>query len=138
MNLRREANTVRLPSNMSEAQVLEAIEKTVRLVAASFRFGYFDVDDMRQQARLFALQALDKYDESRPLENFLYTHIKNRLINFKRDKYKRNDPPCQVCHGTIPGESTGHEDGALCARYRAWRKRNLSKQNIMNPLDISN
>ena len=35
------------------------------------------------------MEALDRYDESRPLENFLSVHVKNRLSNFKRDKFFR-------------------------------------------------
>ena len=37
------------------------------------------------------MDAMERYDEIRPLENFLSTHIKNRLINFKRDNYYRPD-----------------------------------------------
>lgn len=128
---------MRVPTNMTEKQVLQAIDKVVNILGPSFTFGYFDVDDIKQQGRLFAIQAMEKYDEGRPLENFLYSHVKNRLINFKRDKYRRNDPPCQLCHNAIAGK-TPHEDGQYCDKYLSWRKRNLSKQNIMNPLDITN
>lgn len=38
------------------------------------------------------LEAMPRYDSSRPLENFLYTHISNRLKNLKRDKYFRPGP----------------------------------------------
>jgi hypothetical protein len=37
------------------------------------------------------MEALDRYDGVRPLENFLSIHIKNRLNNFKRDNYYRQD-----------------------------------------------
>jgi DNA-directed RNA polymerase specialized sigma24 family protein len=128
---------VKLPSNLTEAQVLAAIEKVVNILAPSFRFGYFDIHDIKQEARIFGMQGMEKYDEARPLENFLYSHIKNRLINFKRDKFRRNDPPCPSCHNAIAG-ATSHEDGQYCDKYITWRDRNLAKQNIMNPLDLSN
>lgn len=128
---------MKIPQTMTEDQVVQAINKVVDKLAPRFQFGYFSVEDMKQQGRLFALQALDKYDDKRPLENFLYTHIKNRFINFKRDKYKRNDAPCKFCHNNADGE-TGHDDKHYCDKYTVWKKRNLSKQNIMNPLDITN
>jgi len=34
---------------------------------------------------------LNRYDSNKPLENFMYTHINNRLKNFKRDNYYRFD-----------------------------------------------
>jgi hypothetical protein len=38
---------------------------------------------------MMGIEALPRYDSARPLENFLYTHISNRLKNFKRDNYFR-------------------------------------------------
>ena len=123
---------------MTEAQVIDSINKVVNILAPKFKFGYYTVDDMKQEGRRFALEALssDKYDEGRPLENFLYRHVKNRFINFKRDKYRRNDPPCKLCHNCT--DKSGHPDGQFCAKYLSWKKRNMSKQNILNPLDITN
>ena len=40
---------------------------------------------MKQQAAIFALEGLEKYDNKRPLENFLWTHVRNRLFNYKRE-----------------------------------------------------
>ncbi len=126
-----------LPPNVSEAHFLEVVEKVVGILSRSFTFGYFDVADIKQQGRLFAIKAMEKYDPSRPLDNFLYTHVKNRLINFRRDKFRRNDPPCHDCHNSIAGE-TQHADKQYCPKYINWLRLNSAKQNIMNPLDISN
>lgn len=119
------------PHGLTEDQVMTAMNKAVALLAQTFSFGYFDGDDIRQEAYIFGLEALPRYDPSRPLENFLYSHIKNRLINFKRDKYHRTDPPCKIC-----AEHGKHPDGSTCQKYLAWKKRNASKQNLMRPLDI--
>jgi DNA-directed RNA polymerase specialized sigma24 family protein len=127
---------MKLPSNMTETQVVEIMQKVVNLLAPSFRFGCYDVDDIKQEGMTFAIQAMDKYDESRPLENFLYSHIKNRLINLKRDRYKRNDSPCTSCHNAIDGY-TEHQDGKYCEKYIAWYRRNSAKQNLMHTIDIS-
>ena len=121
------------PHDLTEEQVMAAMNKAVALLAQTFSFGYFDSDDIRQEAYIFGLEALSRYDPSRPLENFLYSHIKNRLINFKRDKYHRTDPPCKIC-----AEYGKHPDGSVCTKYAAWKKRNSSKQNLMRPLDIQN
>lgn len=121
------------PHGLTEEQVMTAMNKAVSLLAQTFSFGYFDSDDIRQEAYIFGLEALSRYDPSRPLENFLYSHIRNRLINFKRDKYHRTDPPCKIC-----AEHGKHPDGSICIKYTAWKRRNSSKQNLMRPLDIQN
>jgi DNA-directed RNA polymerase specialized sigma24 family protein len=128
---------MKMPSNMTEKEVVDVIAKVSSSLAKKFKFGYFGIDDMRQQATLFALQGMEKYDENRPLENFLYRHVKNRLINFKRDKLRRSDAPCLDCHNAIDGH-TKHPDGAYCDKYISWQRRNTSKQNIMNAVDITN
>jgi DNA-directed RNA polymerase specialized sigma24 family protein len=127
---------MRIPTNMTESQVIAIMEKVVSVLAPSFRFGHYDVDDIKQEGIYFAIQAMERYDESRPLENFLYSHVKNRLINLKRDKYRRNDSPCPNCHNAIDGH-TEHPDGQYCEKYISWRTRNMCKQSLMNPLDIT-
>lgn len=128
---------MKLPEGVTETEFLRATEKVIRILARSFVFGYFQLADIKQQATLFAIEAMERYDTSRSLEGFLYTHIKNRLINFRRDKFRRNDTPCKSCHNSIEGE-TEHPDRQYCDKYKAWLKRNSAKQNIMNPLDITN
>lgn len=123
--------------NKTQNEVLAAIEEIVRVLAPGFAFGCHTVEDMKQQARLFGIQSLEKYDTSRPLPNFLYTHIKNRLINFKRDNFRRSECPCKLCAGR-EASFTLHDDGQYCKSYLAWASRNLAKINISSPLDISN
>lgn len=113
-------------------EVIAIIDKIVSILGQGFSFGYFDINDIRQEARIFGLEAMARYDNKRPLENFLYSHIKNRLINFKRDKFHRSDPPCKICH-----EEGDHGNGEYCDKYKAWKKRNSSKQNLMRPCDIT-
>jgi DNA-directed RNA polymerase specialized sigma24 family protein len=126
-----------LPPNVTETEFLRATEKVTRMLCNSFKFGYYDINDIKQQAAVFAIEGMHAYDPSRPLDNFLYTHIRNRLINFRRDKYRRNDPPCLDCHNSLPGE-TLHADKHYCERYQNWLDRNAAKQNILNPLDLQN
>ena len=60
-------------------------------MAPKYVFASYDVEDIQQEAFLIGIAGLEKYDTSRPLENFMYTHISNRLKTFKRDNYFRLD-----------------------------------------------
>lgn len=125
-----------IPPGHTEASVLKAIEKAVNILAPSFVFGPYVLDDIKQEGFVFALEALEKgrYDPTRPLENYLYTHICNRFCNLKRNRFRRNDPPCAKCHAgdvcpdAIPGDS--------CPKYRFWRERNQSKANLCSPISL--
>ena len=91
---------MKIPKGMTEQEVVDTINKVVNRYAHRFRFGYYDADDIKQEAFIIAMEALDRYDNDRPLENFLAVHVKNRLSNFKRDKFFRRpkDPDAQT-HG---------------------------------------
>jgi hypothetical protein len=126
---------MKIPSGKTEAEVLAAIEAVANRLAPSFVFGYYDVEDIKQECRVFCVDALQKgrYDCSRPLENFLYVAVRHQLLNLQRNKKYRNEPPCMLCHG---GSPCG-KDGACCERYTSWKTRNQNKANILSPLDIS-
>lgn len=116
---------------------MKIIDKVANRLAGKFRFGYHTLDDMKQQAKLFALQGLENYDGVRPLENFLWTHVRNRLYNFKRNNFERPDKPCLTC----PKYLAKHDDCAVfddlleCDLYRGWITRNTSKRNLMQTME---
>lgn len=129
---------------MTEEQVLAIIDNVADRLALKFKFGYYTIDDMKQEARMSAWMALDKYDNVRPLENFLWTAAHNGLYNLKRDKFERPDLPCQKCplsaydpkrKNSVNGCTAFHnpED---CGLYNSWIKRNRDKRNILSPIDI--
>lgn len=128
-----------IPEGMNEQEVTDIIQRVARRLAPNFCFGNHTKEDMRQQAAMFAVQIMNKnlYDKSKPLENFLFYSVRNLLINFKRDNYKRTDCPCKLCYGKLPGD-TGHDGGRYCHKFSVWQKRNTNKQNILLPLDIGN
>jgi hypothetical protein len=133
----------KIPEGMTETQVLEIIERVSTKLAYKFVFGYHTHDDIKQQAFIEAWKGLDKYDSSRPLENFLWAHIKNRLCNFKRDNFERPDKPCLKCPLAAynPNCSSGcdlYTDKSECDLYRNWAKRNNPKKNLVNTIDIEN
>lgn len=121
-----------IPPGKTEQEVLDAIERAVNLLATTFVFGYYDIEDIKQEGRLEGIKLMndEKYDPSRPLENFIYRHIQNRFINLHRNKVRRADAPCRPCHlGTpcIPGG---------CKKYAAWKARNSAKANLMRPVEM--
>lgn len=78
-----------LPKNMTEEQFLGAFNSVVKKIAHKYTFTSYEAEDIEQEAFLIAVRALEDYDDSRSLENFLYVHLSNRLKNFKRDNYYR-------------------------------------------------
>jgi DNA-directed RNA polymerase specialized sigma24 family protein len=84
-------------------------------ISPRFKFGYYDVDDLEQEAFILALDGFKRWDGVRPLENFLSVHIHNRLINFRRNRYHRS-----------------HVDDSSPQRKRD----NDSKRSLMSPGEI--
>ena len=132
-----------IPQGMSEDQVLQIINNIANRLASKFKFGYHELEDMKQQARMFAWEGLENYDGIRPLENFLWTHVRNRLYNFKRNNFGRPDKPCDSCPFYDPTFSNSQGYGCLkfddheeCDLYAGWLSRNTAKRNIMNTAQL--
>lgn len=112
------------------------------MLAGKFRFGYFELDDIKQQARMFALEALGRYNPNvkHTLDNFLYTHVRNRLINFKRDNYIRDKLPCLACPFFDPNltkstnQCAAFADKLECDKFASWDKRAASRSHLVNGL----
>ena len=133
---------------VSDEEFLRVLDKISKKLVYKFKFGYHEVEDMKQQAAIFALEGLEKYDHKRPLENFLWTHVRNRLFNYKRNNYQRPDKPCLTCPLYDPqckvstSQCSKYSDKESCELYKSWSDRNTNKKNIMKPshidYDISN
>jgi len=80
-----------LPHNISQDFFLATVNRITDRLAHKYVFAGYDQDDISQEAFIIAIDVLDKYDSSKPLENFLHVHISNRLKNFKRDNYYRQE-----------------------------------------------
>jgi hypothetical protein len=99
---------------------------------------------MKQQAAIFAMEGLKQYDHSRPLENFLWTHVRNRLFNYKRNNYQRPDKPCLSCplydklYQCSNNQCSKYTNKNDCELYATWSARNESKKNIMKPHSLHN
>jgi len=110
---------MRIPKNMTEQQVIDQIKIVVDRISPKYTFGTYDVDDIKQEAFIICMDALDRYDQKRPLENFLSVHLSNRLKNFIRDNYYTKDEddkkrvlkPQSLCHEeSVPYEEYDHDD----------------------------
>lgn len=135
--------TTKKPTNktakpqVSETELLRVIDVISKKLAYKFKFGYHEIEDMKQQISIFAIEGLKNYDHKRPLENFLWTHVRNRLFNYKRDNYQRPDKPCLTCPLYDPNKlqsSSGcvqYSNKNDCDLYAKWSVRNSSKKNLM-------
>lgn len=127
---------------VDEKYFLETIDKITRKLVYQFKFGYHEIEDMKQQATIFAIEGMKNYDTSRPLENFLWTHVRNRLFNYKRDNYQRPNKPCLTCpffdkeYLKSSNQCTKYSDVAECSLLAGWEKKNTTKKNLLKPVDI--
>lgn len=132
-------NLKNLKPKVSDEEFLTVLDKITKRLSHKFRFGYHSVEDMKQQAAIFALEGLKNYDHKRPLENFLWTHVRNRLFNYKRNNYQRPDKPCLTCPLYDPSyrasnnQCSKFSNKSDCEPYSAWSKRNDAKKNIAKP-----
>jgi RNA polymerase sigma factor (sigma-70 family) len=78
---------MKVPKNMTSDQVIKTIEVVINRIATKYTFGTYDIDDIKQEAFIICMDALERYDQKRPLENFLSVHLSNRLKNFVRDNH---------------------------------------------------
>lgn len=128
----------KIQQTISEQELLDTIDIISKKLAYKFKFGYHDIEDMKQQISIFALEGLKNYDYQRPLENFLWTHVRNRLFNYKRDNYQRPDKPCNSCPLNDPKFKNSlsgcqqYLDKLDCEMYNSWYSRNISKKNLMH------
>jgi len=131
-------------THLSEQQIIEIIDKIASRLGPKFRFGYHTNEDMKQQASLFAWDGMVAWDGIRPLENFLWVHVRNRLYNFKRNNYGRPEKPCEHCplKAYDPGckkstsGCTKFENLMDCGLYKGWTDRNASKRNLMSSYSV--
>lgn len=129
---------MKIPQGMTEKQVLDIIDTVSNKLYNKFKFGYHEVSDLKQQSALFAIEGLENYDGIRPLENFLYVHIHNRLFNFKRNNYERPDRPCLKCpffNLNKENQCDGYSDKFECEPFSVWFYRNTAKKNLMKSVN---
>ena len=120
---------------MQEEELIAIVDKIANRFASTFKFGYHEIEDMKQQAWQVALEGLKDYDGKRPLENFLWTHVRNRLYNFKRDNYFRPEKPCDRCPLLVNDVCTKFKDRLECDLYSRWEKRTEKRKSLMTAVE---
>jgi DNA-directed RNA polymerase specialized sigma24 family protein len=78
---------MRIPDSMTEEEVMSTIMLVINRTAPKYTFYGYEIDDIKQESFMICVDALDRYQEGRPLENFLAVHLSNRLKNFVRDNH---------------------------------------------------
>ena len=78
---------MQIPEGMTEQQVVDQIKKVCDRISPKYTFYGYTVDDIKQESFIICLEALKRYDQKRPLENFLSVNLSNRLKNFVRDNH---------------------------------------------------
>ena len=97
---------MKIPKNMTAEETLDKIELVINRIAPKYTFHCYDVDDIKQESFIICVEALNRYDEKRPLENFLSVNLSNRLKNFVRDNFgnakdvdkKKITSPASITH----------------------------------------
>jgi hypothetical protein len=125
---------MRIPKGYTEQQIVNIITDIGNKIAPNFTFGYYDKDDIKQEIFIFGLEALKRFKPDKgELSSFLSKHIKNRLLNLKRDKVARhsNDIPCNDCES-----KTDDCDRDSCSIFYEWVRRNAIKRSLMQPAHL--
>ncbi len=78
---------MKIPKGLTEQQVIDQINIVVNRIAPRYTFYGYTVDDIKQESFIICMEALNRYDQKRPLENFLSVNLSNRLKNFVRDHH---------------------------------------------------
>lgn len=127
-----------IPPNHTTKSVMVDILHVTTALARNMRFGYHEIEDLKQEGFIFALDALPKYDEEKSsLRTFLYMCVRSRFISMKRNQYQRLATPCSQCV-FLDGECLEFNDKLDCAKYSGWVKRNESKRSLMETGDATN
>ena len=76
-----------IPEGKTEQEVIDIIDIVVDRISPRYTFYGYTLDDIKQEAFIICIEALNRYDGIRPLENFLSVNLSNRLKTFMRDNY---------------------------------------------------
>lgn len=109
------------------------IQEVINKVSIGFVFGHNTLEDIRQQCWVYVMEKFHLWDRARPLKSYIYTVLRSRLINFKRDTYKCAKKPCDKCPffaKGAPSECLQFQDKLECSKYSDWVKNNKAKMNL--------
>lgn len=138
---------MKIPKNMTHQEVIDQINIVVNRISARYTFHGYELDDIKQEAFIICMDAMDRYDPSRPLENFLSVHLSNRLKNFVRDNYYTKDqedkkrvikPSSLSYEDTIPTYADEIDDNIDAAAFQKIIDQKLPAEHRADYLKIIN
>lgn len=97
---------MKIPPSITEEQLLQQIDTVVNRIAPRYVFYGYTVSDIKQEAFIICVEAMERYDPSKPLENFLSVNLSNRLKNFVRDNFYVGDLEASRAKVSRPGQLT--------------------------------
>jgi len=103
---------MKIPKGMTEQQVIDQITIVVDRIAPKYTFYGYTVNDIKQESFIICMEALNRYDQKRPLENFLSVNLSNRLKNFVRDNHFVGDDNPERQRVVQPAQ-LGYEDNIV-------------------------
>lgn len=131
-------------ATLSQDEILSCINYVVDYLAPGFIFYPMDIDDIKQEGRQAAFKVLGKFNpnfkktgtiEDR-LKSFLFTHVRNRLINFKRDVLGRTKEKHDLNYASsIYGLDESHESQILIEEDDNFLDIKFIKEKILRELD---
>lgn len=124
---------MKIPKKMTEQEVIDQINIVVNRISSKYTFYGYEVDDIKQEAFIICMDALERYDNKRPLENFLSVHLSNRLKNFIRDNYFTKDE--EEKKKVMKPKSLSSEDFAPLSRRRMDDDDVIDAKQIQNIID---
>lgn len=80
---------------ITDEEFYQIVSKIAKRIAKKYVYGFLDEQDLEQECFLLAREALPRFNGTSPLENFLTSHLRNRLSNMKRDNFSRLDSVIQ-------------------------------------------
>lgn len=131
---------MKLPKPLTEEEFLKILNQVTKKLILKFRFPGYTKEDLYQECFIMALDGIKNWDKQRPLSNFLYIHLKNRLCNFKRKYYIRIEKPCEQCPFNafvFPDKCKKYKDLMKCHLYYRWYQRNITRRNLAHFLEYS-
>lgn len=118
------------PDGMTEEEVFTQIEKVCDRIAPRYTFYGYAINDIKQESFIICMEALSRYDNKRPLENFLSVNLSNRLKNFVRDNhfiYNDNGDRVKVLKPAQLEHETSIVDDKWEISYDSLELKNMSK-----------
>lgn len=111
----------------TEQEVIDLLLSIIDRLAPKYIFGIYDVEDIKQEAFLIGMEWLKSYKNQAALGAYLYTVLKSKLHNFKRDNTTTHNISCSYC-------TKFNENCESCANRKANQD---AKYNLLYPIDIS-